>query len=122
MQDLEELRRRARERGVETHYHDIDGVLREASAEALAAILHENSAGNQPTKAPILVVQGTADRLILQPLTDAYVQKACAAGDHVEYRTYDGADHGTVIVAAHADVLAWLAARAADGAVPDTCS
>ena len=33
-----------------------------------------------------------------------------------------GYDRGTVIVAAHADVLAWLAARAADGAVPDTCS
>ena len=39
MHELEELRRRSRERGVETHYHDIDGVLREASEEALRAML-----------------------------------------------------------------------------------
>ena len=88
----------------------------------LAAILHENSAGNQRTTAPILVVQGTADVTILKPLTDGFVTKACAAGDQIDYRTYDGADHGTVIVAAKSDVLAWLAARVAGTAAPDTCS
>ena len=88
----------------------------------LAAILHENSAGNQRTTAPILVVQGTADATILKPLTDGFVTKACAAGDRIDYRTYDGADHGTVIVAAKSDVLAWLAARVAGDLAPDTCS
>jgi pimeloyl-ACP methyl ester carboxylesterase len=90
----------------------------------LAAILHQNSAGNQRTSAPILVVQGTADATIPKVLTDAYVAKACAAGDQVDYRTYDGADHGSVIAAAQSDVLAWLAARAGGGtatATPNTC-
>ncbi len=90
----------------------------------LAAILHENSAGNQRTTAPILVVQGTADATIPKVLTDAYVAKACAAGDQVDYLTYDGADHGTVIAAAKSDVLGWLAARAGGGtatATPNTC-
>lgn len=90
----------------------------------LAAILHENSAGNRRTPAPILVVQGTADATIPKVLTDAFVAKACAGGDQVDYRTYEGADHGTVIAAAQSDVLAWLAARAGGGAAsatPNTC-
>jgi dipeptidyl aminopeptidase/acylaminoacyl peptidase len=90
----------------------------------LAAILHANSAGNQRTDAPILVVQGTADGTIPKALTDAYVAKACAAGDDVDYLTYDGADHGTVIAAAKSDVLAWLAMRAGRGSVgagPNPC-
>jgi pimeloyl-ACP methyl ester carboxylesterase len=91
------------------------------SVPELVPILAENSAGNRPAGAPVLVVQGTADRTIPKPLTDAFVAKACAAGDTVDYRTYDGADHGSVIEAARADVLAWLAERAAGTPAPSTC-
>src|SRR5450759_3676893 len=41
-----------------------------------STILPANSAGNTATPAPILVVQGTADDLILPGLTDAFVKKA----------------------------------------------
>jgi len=75
--------------------------------------LHANSAGNTTTRAPILVVQGTADDLILPGLTDAFVQKACHEADTVDYSRYLGADHFTVIFAARADVLNWFAARTA---------
>ncbi|MFN8026965.1 MAG: TSUP family transporter [Acidimicrobiia bacterium] len=88
-----------------------------------AAILHENSAGNRRTVAPILVVQGTADGTIPKVLTDAFVAKACGPeGDEVLYRTYDGADHGTVIAAARTDVLAWLAGRARPPAARSTAA
>jgi len=40
----------------------------------------------------------------------------------VEYRTYPGADHGTVIPAARADVLGWLAARVKGDAAKNGCS
>jgi len=54
-------------------------------------------------------------------LTDAWVQKACEAGDTVEYKVYDGADHGGVIAAARDDVVGWLAARADGDASRDSC-
>lgn len=76
-------------------------------------ILHDNSAGNTTTRAPILVIQGTADGLILPALTDAFVHKACTATDKVDYNLYEGADHGSVIPTAQTDVLNWFAARTA---------
>ena len=85
-------------------------------------LIHASSAGNHPAGAPVLVVQGEADRLVLPILSDAWVRKACAAGDAVDYRTYPGADHGSVIPAARTDVLEWLAARAKGDAVTNGCS
>lgn len=84
-------------------------------------LLRESSAGNRPAGAPVLVVQGGADQLVLKGLTDAWVAKACGAGDVVDYRVFDGADHGSVITAAKSDVLAWLAARADGHATRSTC-
>ena len=69
MQDLEELRRRARERGVETHYHDIDGVLREASEEALAAMLRALGDGDRAAAflPPVTVFWDGVGVLAVQP-------------------------------------------------------
>jgi alpha-beta hydrolase superfamily lysophospholipase len=84
-------------------------------------LLHASSAGNRRAGAPLLVAQGAADRLVVQPLTDSFVQKACARGDVVDYRVYDGADHGGVVAAARSDVVAWLAARMSGEAARSTC-
>jgi dienelactone hydrolase len=70
----------------------------------------------------LLVVQGTVDTTIPQALTDAFDTKACAAGDTVDYRTYDGATHGSVIAAAQDDVVAWMKDRVAGKPAPTTCS
>ena len=56
------------------------------SIPAIQARLHENSAGNRPAGAPVLIVQGSADTTIPKVLTDAFDAKACAAGDTVDYR------------------------------------
>ncbi len=85
-------------------------------------LLHTNSAGNRSAGAPLLIVQGTADTTIPQVLTDVFVKKACAANDTVDYRTYTGATHGSVIDAAHADVVAWMTDRAGGAAAPSTCT
>jgi dipeptidyl aminopeptidase/acylaminoacyl peptidase len=92
------------------------------SIPAFQKLLHQNSAGNRPAGAPLLIVQGTADTTIPKTLSDAFTKKACAAGDTVDYRTYEGAGHGSVVVAAHDDVIAWLADRAAGKPAPSTCS
>ena len=78
-----------------------------------STLLPANSAGNTATRAPILVVQGTVDDLILPGLTGAFVNKACDAADTVDYNRYIGADHSTVLTAAQPDVLSWFAARTA---------
>jgi dienelactone hydrolase len=92
------------------------------SIPSIVTLLHTNSAGNRPAGAPLLIVQGTADTTIPKFLTDAFTTKACAAGDTVDYRTYDGATHGTVIPAAQDDVVAWMKDRVADKPAPSTCA
>jgi pimeloyl-ACP methyl ester carboxylesterase len=92
------------------------------SIPALQALLHQNSAGNRPAGAPLLIVQGTADTTIPPALTDAFVKKACAEGDTVDYRTYEGATHVTVVVAAQDDVVAWLHDRVDGKPAPTTCT
>jgi dipeptidyl aminopeptidase/acylaminoacyl peptidase len=71
---------------------------------------------------PVLVAQGTADQGAPQFLTDAFVKKACAVGDTVDYHLYPGMDHGGVIGAAANDVTAWFADRIAGATPPSTCS
>jgi fermentation-respiration switch protein FrsA (DUF1100 family) len=90
---------------------------------ALATILHTNSAGNRPAGAPLLVVQGTADELVPQLFTDAFVKKACAAGDTIDYRLYPGATHGDPeLTAASSDIAAWFADRVSGAPATSTCS
>jgi pimeloyl-ACP methyl ester carboxylesterase len=89
---------------------------------ALASILHANTAGNRPTAAPLLIVQGTADQFVPPFVTDGLVNIACATGDTVDYRKYAGADHGGVLSAAADDVVAWFADRVAGTAPTSTCT
>jgi alpha-beta hydrolase superfamily lysophospholipase len=92
------------------------------SIPAIQTLLHENSAGNRPAGAPVLIVQGSADTTIPKVLTDVFATKACAAGDTVDYRVYDGATHGTVVVAAQDDLVQWLKDRVAGKPAPTTCA
>ncbi len=92
------------------------------SIPLIQQLLHENSAGNRPAGAPLLVVQGSADTTISQALTDMWTTKACAIGDTVDYTTSPGATHTSVVAAARDDVLSWLADRAAGAPAPSTCS
>ncbi len=81
-----------------------------------------NDAGSVPTKAPILLLQGTSDSTIPQPLSDAYNQQACTSDhDVVDYKLYKGARHSTVMDVAQNDVLNWVADRFAGVKAPSTC-
>ena len=82
---------------------------------------------NVPTgrvAAPLLVAQGEADTLIAPVAQADYVAGRCAEGQQVDYRTYPGRDHLSVVAAdspAMAELLDWTAARLTDGPVTDTC-
>lgn len=64
--------------------------------------------------APTHIVQGTADIFALEPLTTNLVGTLAARGSPVSYRVYTGSDHGSIVLDAQADVLAYVAARFAN--------
>lgn len=84
-------------------------------------------AQNVPTgrvDAPLLLAQGGADTLITPAAQADYVADRCAAGQQVDFRTYPGRDHLSVVAAdspAVSELLDWTADRLAGGPVTDTC-
>lgn len=60
---------------------------------------------------PTLIVQGSDDPLVPEPLNTRFAGQLRARAAPVTYKTYPGADHFTVIRRADADVLAFVAAR-----------
>ncbi len=67
------------------------------------------------TSAPILLAQGTADNTIPKILTDRLVPDLAAKGDRVDYKVYEGVDHGGVVAAAESDVMSFFESRLPGG-------
>ncbi|MDF9875606.1 lipase family protein [Cellulosimicrobium cellulans] len=90
--------------------------------------LGERLAENVPTgpvAAPLLVAQGASDTLILPMTQEAYVGARCAAGQPVDYRTYQGRDHVGLVQADSAlapDLVRWTEARLAGEPPTPTCA
>lgn len=72
-------------------------ILREPPDEGpLARRLAENvPTGPWPT--PLFVAQGTKDEVIPVRLTEAWVPRACASGATLQFTTYDGGTHMSVL-------------------------
>jgi alpha-beta hydrolase superfamily lysophospholipase len=87
----------------------------------VAAVLAQDRAGNVATPAPLFVIQGDKDALVPKSETDAFVQRACALGDRVDYRVYPGEDHVGARDVSLNDVAAWMADRVAGLPAPSTC-
>jgi pimeloyl-ACP methyl ester carboxylesterase len=60
---------------------------------------------------PTLIVQGSADPLVPEPLNTRFISQLSARGAPVTYKVYAGEDHFSIIRRADGDVLAFLAAR-----------
>jgi pimeloyl-ACP methyl ester carboxylesterase len=71
-------------------------ALATSSNKALQARLEQNAA-NGPIKAPVVIVQGLSDTVVPSHATDAYVEDRCAAGQPLEYWTFAGRDHFTIL-------------------------
>lgn len=90
---------------------------------ALGARLAENTP-RQPIAAPVLIAQGQADDLVLPAVQDSYVAARCAAGQPIDYRTYAGLDHLSLVApdsAAGSDLIAWSRDRFAGRNATSTC-
>ncbi|MHA6769840.1 lipase family protein [Sphingobium ummariense] len=77
-----------------------------------------------PIPVPLLIAQGLADKVVLPDIQRAYVARRCAAGQRIDYRTYDGRDHLTVLASESpfvGDLVAWTADRLAGHPASGIC-
>jgi pimeloyl-ACP methyl ester carboxylesterase len=71
-------------------------ALATSSNKALQARLEQNTP-DRPIQAPVVIAQGLSDIVVPASATDAYVEDRCAAGQRIEYWTFAGRDHLTII-------------------------
>ena len=71
-------------------------ALATSSNKALQARLEQNTADG-PIQAPVVIVQGLSDVVVPPSATDAYVEERCAANQRLEYWTFAGRDHLTIV-------------------------
>jgi pimeloyl-ACP methyl ester carboxylesterase len=71
-------------------------ALATSSNKALQARLEQNTADG-PIQAPVVIAQGLSDIVVPSSVTDAYVEERCSAGQRLEYWTFAGRDHLTIV-------------------------
>jgi pimeloyl-ACP methyl ester carboxylesterase len=71
-------------------------ALATSSNKALQARLEQNTPDDL-IKAPVVIAQGLLDVVVPPSATDAYVEERCAAGQQLEYWTFAGRDHLTIV-------------------------
>jgi hypothetical protein len=85
------------------------------------AWLEENDPGTVVSDAPLLVVQGGQDILVVPARTDALIERVCGIGQVVDLLEVPEGDHDTVTGLAEDDIATWVAARFAGEPAPDGC-
>jgi alpha-beta hydrolase superfamily lysophospholipase len=91
------------------------------TTEPWATLLKENTPGGSPIGVPIFVGQGDSDELVKPAATTNYVTTSCAAGEHMVYKQYPNATHGTIPNYAETDAFAFFAAVLAGSPPAATC-
>src|SRR6516165_6733053 len=98
-------------------------ALAMSSNKALQARLEQNAA-DRPIQAPVVIAQGLADMVVPPSATEAYVEERCAAGQRLEYWTFAGRDHLTIIQRGTPlgdPLMKWTTARFANEPQPTGC-
>jgi pimeloyl-ACP methyl ester carboxylesterase len=98
-------------------------ALATSSNKALQARLEQNAA-NGLIKAPVVIAQGLSDTVVPPHATDAYVEERCSAGQRLEYWTFPGRDHFTIVHPGsplEEMLIKWTKARFANELQPCGC-
>ena len=85
-----------------------------ADLEPLYGILDAQNPAVKTT-APIMLAQGTADQTTFKFLTDMLNTELNDLGDNVDYKLYEGVDHGSVVAAAENDAMSFFESRLPGG-------
>lgn len=91
------------------------------ATEPWVTIIDENTPGGAVVGAPVLVAQGADDPLVLPSVQAAFVDRWCASGQSLEYRSYEGVGHLDAGHASASDVTEWAIARFESHAWTPTC-
>jgi hypothetical protein len=92
------------------------------TTEPARSVMLENDPGRRATSAPILLVQGDADAVVVPARTDSLLDKLCGIGGIVDLEEVPGGTHdNTPGLAASSIVAPWLAARFAGEPAPSIC-
>jgi pimeloyl-ACP methyl ester carboxylesterase len=98
-------------------------ALATSSNKALQARLEQNAADGLIT-APVVIAQGLSDIVVPSSATDAYVEERCSAGQRLEYWTFAGRDHFTIVqpgAPLEELLIKWTTARFANESQPSGC-
>jgi pimeloyl-ACP methyl ester carboxylesterase len=98
-------------------------ALAMSSNNALQVRVKQNAA-DRPIQAPVVIAQGLSDIVVPPSATDAYVEERCAAGQRLEYWTFTGRDHLTIIqrgTPLEDPLMKWTTARFANEPQPIGC-
>ncbi len=90
--------------------------------EPWTGLIAKNSPGHERIRAPIIVTQGEADKLVRPPITHAFVKRLCSQGETISYRTYPGVDHIHAGPETARDVARWISDRFAGRPAPTDCA
>lgn len=82
---------------VETYLLPAEGIFRrDPTSGPLGARLGENTPADI-VPSPLLIAQGEMDDLVLPEVQKRYVNARCSAGQRIDFRTYPGRDHVSVV-------------------------
>lgn len=99
----------------------VDRVLEAfpGEVEEWAEVIALNTPGNTRTGAPVLVVHGTADRVVPVEISQLLFSRLCNLGVHTQLQVLPDVGHGEIITQSSGFVLGWIAERAAGGPDPE---
>jgi Secretory lipase len=98
-------------------------ALATSSNKALQARIEQNTA-NGPIRTPVVIAQGLSDIVVPPRATDAYIEERCSAGQRLEYWTFAGRDHFTIVqpgTPLEELLIKWTSARFANEPQPTGC-
>jgi pimeloyl-ACP methyl ester carboxylesterase len=98
-------------------------ALATSSNKALQARIEHNTADDS-IKAPVVIAQGLSDIVVPPSATNAYVEERCSAGQRLEYWTFAGRDHFTIVqpgTPLEELLIRWTMARFANGPQATGC-
>ena len=89
--------------------------------EPWRTLLAENTIGPLPPSIPVFIAQGSADKTVDPPVTQAYMKELCAAGSRVRMLILPGVGHGAIAMKSALRAVAWMANRFAGFPAENDC-
>lgn len=85
-------------------------------------IVAGNTPGPLPHHMPLLMIQGTLDKVVEPAVTQAYVRRQCATGSAVRFLQVPGIGHNPIARDTAPEAVQWMADRFAGLSAPNDCA